>query len=546
MKKSLLILLSSLLLTGCALPLPSQNSSTSEESLTTNPSIEDTTSSIEETTSEESIVDSNTSVKQYRVTVICGEGGTYTGSKSGIYDENTELSFVALPDEGYLFDGYYINNKLVATDLKYSFNIDKNLTLEIKFAENVSNDFYYLDYFHVLKASDIPNLAGGTTAEINGLKWVYSSHTYKQDNPKGVQIGSKNNPQTQEFTLKATLPEGVYFTSAFVEVAVASQGNSAFTIKLDSDFYGSGFSSTDIQTFSYELEEVESTSITFGFKANARALYVYSFGFSVKVKSDVKLDLSGDSDIVVDPVTPGKNSIPETNYEPITANEYYNGTNLNTKDSTLVNNLRNLTSDMTKTSYDNAKYMLQYTDENPAKPGYLYGMYDGDDILSEWKSGNTWNREHVWPCAKMALEDEIRPSASTRNHTSDLHNLRAACPSVNGFHSNKYYDEINTATTMYPNVTSEVTGRHNFTGDFRGDVARIMFYMYVRYDGLELSDDIITNNTVNMGKLSLFIEWNELDPVDDFEIQRNDRIYQYQGNRNPFIDYPELVNKIFE
>ena len=172
-------------------------------------------------------------------------------------------------------------------------------------------------------------------------------------------------------------------------------------------------------------------------------------------------------------------------------------------------------------------------------------MYDGDNIVAEWMAGSTWNREHVWPCAKMALEDEIRPSGSTRNHASDLHNLRAACPTVNGYHSDKFYSNTNTSTTMFPNVTSGIDGKHAFTGDFRGDVARIMFYMYTRYEGLELTDNLTSADNTSMGELSLFIEWNQLDPVDNFEIQRNDRIYCYQGNRNPFIDYPNLVDNLF-
>jgi endonuclease I len=69
--------------------------------------------------------------------------------------------------------------------------------------------------------------------------------------------------------------------------------------------------------------------------------------------------------------------------------------------------------------------------------------------------------------------------------------------------------------------------------------------MYIRYDGLKLTDNIQNADKTSMGKLSLFLEWHEDDPVDNFEIQRNNRIYAYQGNRNPFIDYPEYVDRIF-
>ena len=145
------------------------------------------------------------------------------------------------------------------------------------------------------------------------------------------------------------------------------------------------------------------------------------------------------SDIVAEKVEPGKNSIPNLNYQPLSKEEYYKDIDTTATGNTLLNSLRKHISTMTKTSYEQAKYMLQYTDEHLEKPGYVYGMYDGDSILGTWSAGSTWNREHVWPCAKMALEDQVRPNASTKNHTSDLHNLRAACPTVNEYHGDKYY-----------------------------------------------------------------------------------------------------------
>lgn len=146
----------------------------------------------------------------------------------------------------------------------------------------------------------------------------------------------------------------------------------------------------------------------------------------------------------------------------------------------------------------------------------------------------------------MNLTGTVRPDESTRNHTSDLHNLRVACTAGNGFHGNKFYDETNSNLALYPNLThDDIGGVHKFVGDHRGDVARILFYMYTRYEGLVLDDLLDPTNDVSMGKLSVLIKWHELDPVDEFEVQRNNRIYAYQGNRNPYIDHPELVNKIF-
>jgi endonuclease I len=93
-----------------------------------------------------------------------------------------------------------------------------------------------------------------------------------------------------------------------------------------------------------------------------------------------------------------------------------------------------------------------------------------------------------------------------------------------------------------------------YPGDtHKGDVARIILYMVVMYDFLK-----ITNNTTLlsgyiaysadfavMGDASFLLQWHQDDPVDDFEKHRNDVIYTYQNNRNPFIDHPEWFENIY-
>ena len=69
--------------------------------------------------------------------------------------------------------------------------------------------------------------------------------------------------------------------------------------------------------------------------------------------------------------------------------------------------------------------------------------------------------------------------------------------------------------------------------------------MATRYDFLSLNDDLDVAQDTTMGKLSVLLKWNEENPVDKFEIQRNNRIYEYQGNRNPYIDHQEIASKIF-
>ena len=116
-----------------------------------------------------------------------------------------------------------------------------------------------------------------------------------------------------------------------------------------------------------------------------------------------------------------------------------------------------------------------------------------------------------------------------------MHNLRASTPSVNSSRGNKPYNEKTDSTYYYPNLNNNV--------DFRGDVARMLFYMYAQYEDLKLVEN--PSGGLEMGKLSVLIEWNKLDPVDEFEIQRNMKVSQYQGNRNAFIDFPYLVDQLF-
>ncbi len=85
----------------------------------------------------------------------------------------------------------------------------------------------------------------------------------------------------------------------------------------------------------------------------------------------------------------------------------------------------------------------------------------------------------------------------------------------------------------------------------KGDIARMIFYMAVRYEGggeidLETSENVNNGSNPLHGKLSTLKAWNKLDPVDAFEKKRNDIIFEkWQKNRNPFIDHPEYATAIW-
>jgi endonuclease I len=151
--------------------------------------------------------------------------------------------------------------------------------------------------------------------------------------------------------------------------------------------------------------------------------------------------------------------------------------------------------------------------------------YTKDSIVSTWDQGITWNREHIWP---KSLSGGIYTtmSDSTRNAGSDLHHIRPALTSINSSRGNKAYGAITNEQTFYPG------------DEFIGDTARILFYLSVRYDmsitGLKVCNDI-----------SLLLEWNNTDQVDNLERNRNISVQEIQGNFNPFIDNPWIADRIW-
>lgn len=165
---------------------------------------------------------------------------------------------------------------------------------------------------------------------------------------------------------------------------------------------------------------------------------------------------------------------------------------------------------------------------------------------------DSWNREHVWP-KSHGFPDEADTAYT------DLHHLRPADRSVNSARSTRSFDFCfdvyfdNGGMVETPSLTS---GAPHYCweppDEVKGDIARMIFYMAVRYEGpgydLEIADSIVANgnNLPVIGKLGTLLQWHLDDPVDNWERKRNHVIFHnYQGNRNPFIDHPEWVEMIW-
>ena len=196
----------------------------------------------------------------------------------------------------------------------------------------------------------------------------------------------------------------------------------------------------------------------------------------------------------------------------------------------------------TQYSYTQAETILGEIDECPTNSTMVQLLYlQIGRAKSNFGGGvGQWNREHVW--ANSHGINDVVPAYS------DVHHLHPTDVTVNSTRGNLDFDTVDGLSNSY-SVSSTAFEPPNAG---KGDVARAMFYMAVRYDGsdgigdLELTNTIPTSGNL-FGKLSTLLNWHELDPVNDYEIRRNNLVYtNWQHNRNPFVDHPEWARAVFD
>lgn len=202
-------------------------------------------------------------------------------------------------------------------------------------------------------------------------------------------------------------------------------------------------------------------------------------------------------------------------------------------------------------TYGDVFEVLKDADENPANSSQVWLMYVEEPRSKlDFQTGSSgalgfWNREHIFPQSRGGFTDGTSSTAdgfatyvlSNANKIesghSDMHHIRAEDSPENSIRSNRNYGVDYNGTTVS-------------TNSWKGDVARALFYMAVRYNGLNVvNGNVAESPTGNIGDLATLLNWNTLDPADDFEMNRNNIIYTWQINRNPFIDYPNLANFIW-
>lgn len=205
-----------------------------------------------------------------------------------------------------------------------------------------------------------------------------------------------------------------------------------------------------------------------------------------------------------------------------------------------------ISSGVTKLSYDAVWNALKATDQDPANSANVILLYSGISRSKSLNGGDQgdWNREHVWAKSHGDFGTSAGPG-------TDLHHLRPEDVRVNSLRDNKDFDNGGSAVSDAPGNRTDADSWEPRAA-VRGDVARMIFYMAVRYEGgdswpdLEVDDATGSGTAPRLGRLSALRQWHQQDPPDAFEKRRNELIYSsYQRNRNPFIDHPEWVASIF-
>ena len=200
-------------------------------------------------------------------------------------------------------------------------------------------------------------------------------------------------------------------------------------------------------------------------------------------------------------------------------------------------------------TYNDVINILMEADQNPENSNQVWLVYSEKgraklDLQTSSNNVNVWNREHTWPRSRGGFDsieaDEtydgknifwVTGPDSLRHANSDAHAIRPEDGPENSIRGNQFYGQY--------------SGPAGTLGGFKGDVARSIFYLAVRFNGLEVVSGYPDGMIGKFGDLDTLLTWHRNDPPDDFEMNRNNVVQTWQFNRNPFIDMPEMIEYIW-
>jgi serine protease len=239
------------------------------------------------------------------------------------------------------------------------------------------------------------------------------------------------------------------------------------------------------------------------------------------------------------------------------ARTYYAAANQSQSPNDLRLVLSNITnSEAVQYTYGCVYDVLAAIDTDPHDPHLLRLFYSGG-LLDKTRrdngttAGDAWNREHVWPKSHGFPLQKQAPY-------TDIHHLRACDKKINNIRSDKDFLEGGTPRCLYPfgnpMPTCKVIGHDTQStfeppDEYKGEVARIVFYREVRHSTAHslrvLDTSTYRTSQPAIGFLCTLYHWHHAYPVREWELIRHERAFQWQRNRNPFIDHPEWVGVIW-
>ncbi len=220
------------------------------------------------------------------------------------------------------------------------------------------------------------------------------------------------------------------------------------------------------------------------------------------------------------------------------------GTTLFGSLNTLIGNTSYINSN--ELDYGTLRYEYVNVDRDLNAPGKIIGFYNGVTLSGTWSTG--WNREHTWPQSKGANKN------IPMGH--DMQSVRPTSTSVNSSRGNDAFGE---SSSYYdPNEIAINNSNYNKknNGTYRGDCARVILYDYITYgQNGSYKNKLYNGNAQLLSKLGseglfesveIMLKWHMQDPPSLTEMVRNDGGEDYQGNRNPLIDFPEFAILILQ
>ena len=204
-------------------------------------------------------------------------------------------------------------------------------------------------------------------------------------------------------------------------------------------------------------------------------------------------------------------------------------------------------------NYGDAYTVLKAADQNPENSGQVWMLYDEQPISKiDYQTDNSivgkWNREHIYCQSRLGI-----PSTFIPNGTSDginIWRLTTGFEDIEASHDDTHHIRAvggqENSSRNNRNFGVDYNGPTGTLGSWRGDVARAIFYMALRYNELNVENGNPSDTPAgHIGDLATLLTWNTTDTSDDFEMNRNNVVYTWQMNRNPFIDYPMLADYIW-